>query len=150
MKYYKTLITVLFLGSLVSSVSLARGVCVKNDWANLRNGPGRNHKKTWMVYQYMPFKLLKTTTEWLKVEDQDGDQHWIFKPLITESLHCAATNKNGTPVKAGPGEDEVHKSYSPVPRYYAVKVLKTEGDWVQVQDQDNEIGWIHKDHLWMP
>ena len=36
----------------------SEALCIKNERANLRKGPGTKHEKLWEVFKYMPFKQL--------------------------------------------------------------------------------------------
>jgi hypothetical protein len=38
---------------------------------------------------------------------------------------------------------------SPAERYYSFRVLQIKGDWVQVQDEFGDKGWIYKPLLWI-
>jgi hypothetical protein len=44
---------------LFAVISPASALCISNEKANLRKGPGIKHEKLWQVFQYMPFKLLR-------------------------------------------------------------------------------------------
>ncbi|MGQ9571025.1 MAG: SH3 domain-containing protein [Thermodesulfovibrionales bacterium] len=34
-------------------------------------------------------------------------------------------------------------------KYYSFRVLKRKGMWVKVRDEQGNIGWIHRNHLWI-
>ena len=36
----------------------SEALCIKNERANLRKGPGIQYEKLWEVFKYMPFKKL--------------------------------------------------------------------------------------------
>jgi SH3-like domain-containing protein len=146
----KVLITVIFLASTFILNGSAFALCVDNSYANLRNGPGTNFAKTWEVYKYMPFKKLEKKGEWYKVQDVDGDTHWIYGKLITEKYKCAVVTKEKANVRTGAATTFKQTDFSPVLRYYSFKVLETKGDWVRAIDQDGDEGWIYKPLLWIP
>jgi len=128
----------------------AFALCVDNEYANLRNGPGTTFAKTWEVYKYMPFAEVEKKGDWYKVKDVDGDTHWIFGKLITTKYKCAVVKNEKANVRTGPGTNFKETDFSPVLRYYSFKVEKIEGDWVKVVDQDGDGGWIYKPLLWIP
>ncbi len=128
----------------------AFALCVDNEYANLRNGPGTNYAKTWEVYRYMPFKVVSRKGAWYKVRDVDGDLHWIYARLVSDSYKCAVVKDEKANVRTGPGTHFKQTDYSPVLRYYSFKVIKVDGDWVNVIDQDGDKGWIYKPLLWIP
>jgi SH3-like domain-containing protein len=127
----------------------ALALCVDNEYANLRNGPGTNFAKTWEVYRYMPFEKVEKKEAWYKVKDVDGDIHWIYGKLVTDKYQCAVVDNEKANVRTGPGTHFKQTDFSPVLRYYSFKVLKIEGDWVKVVDQDGDEGWIYKPLLWI-
>lgn len=65
----------------------AGALCVTVSEANLRSGPGTNYGKTWEVFKFMPFKRLSKKGNWLKVQDVDGDKHWIYRKLVTDNFN---------------------------------------------------------------
>jgi SH3-like domain-containing protein len=80
----------------------------------------------------------------------DGDLHWIFRSLVTDKYKCAVVKDEKANVRTGPGTNYKQTDYSPVLRYYSFKILKIDGDWVNVIDQDGDKGWIFKPLLWIP
>lgn len=140
----------LSLLALVSTPAFADALCVHVAEANLRQGPGTQHGKSWEVFRYMPFKRLAQRGNWYQVEDVDGDRHWIHRPLVSDNLRCAVVRSNQANVRTGPGTSHPAAPFSPVPRYYAFKVLEVRGDWVRVEDEVANTGWVHRPLLWMP
>ena len=57
-------------------------VVVKNEWANIRSGPGTKHPVAFTAERGVAFLLLGTRGNWLKVEHADGDDGWIHKSLV--------------------------------------------------------------------
>ncbi len=146
----KTLLSIAFIISTLIYSGNSFALCVDNEYANLRSGPGTNFGKTWEVYRFMPFQEIDKRGEWHKVKDVDGDTHWIYGRLVTDKYKCAVVSNEKANVRTGPGTQFKQTDYSPVLRYYSFKVLKVEGDWVNVVDQDGDQGWIYKPLLWIP
>ncbi len=63
--------------------STAQGLCVKVLEANLRSSPDPNSPITWTVGKFTPLVRLEKKGSWYKVEDQDGDQHWVSARFVT-------------------------------------------------------------------
>ena len=93
--------------------SYAHALCVKVAEANLRSGPGTKYEKTWEVFKYMPFKRLSTKGNWYKVQDVDGDKHWIYRKLIEEQFDCAVVKVDKANIRNGPGTHFRKKNDSP-------------------------------------
>lgn len=136
---------------LLISISPAFALCVKVSKANIRTGPGTSYDKAWEVYKYMPFKTVgkSLSDEWYAVEDMDGDVNWIHKNLVSSKFRCAAVKTEEVNVRKGPGTNYSKSPLSPATQYYSFKVLRQKGDWVRVQDEWDNIGWIHRSFLWI-
>jgi SH3-like domain-containing protein len=124
-------------------------LCIKNEKANLRKGPSTKHEKLWQVFRYMPFKLLKTKGDWKQVQDLDGDNYWVHGPLTTEKHQCAAIKNNQTNLRKGPGTEHPIVKWAPLDKYFSMKVLKIENNWVHVEDAAGDKAWIYRPLVWI-
>ena len=129
--------------------AVANAMCVKVPEANLRSGPGTKYKKTWEVFKYMPFKRLARKGNWYRVQDVDGDTHWIYRKLVTDKFDCAVTKVGKANVRSGPGTHFRKKDFSPTLKYDSYKVIKRKGKWVKVLDEFGVEGWIFRKLLWI-
>jgi SH3-like domain-containing protein len=127
----------------------AYALCVKTSDANLRSGPGTKHKKTWEVFKYMPLKKIGSQGNWYKVKDVDGDIHWVYHTLVTDKYKCAVVKIKKANVRSGPGTNYKINILSPALKYYSFKVIDTKQSWVNVMDEYNDKGWIHRNLLWV-
>jgi SH3-like domain-containing protein len=127
----------------------AMALCIKSEKVNLRNGPGTKHQKIWEVYQYMPFNQLRTKGDWYQVQDVDGDSYWVYAPLTTKDYQCAVVKNNKTNLREGPGTQYPIVSWAPVDKYFSMKVLKTQRDWVHVKDAYGDTAWIYRPLVWI-
>jgi SH3-like domain-containing protein len=134
----------LFVGS-----SPALALCIKHEKANLRKGPGTKYEKLWQVFQYMPFKLLKTKNNWKQVQDLDGDAYWVHAPLTTQKYKCAVIKNNQTNLREGPGTKFPKVGWAPVDKFFSMKVLKIKKDWVHVEDAAGDKAWIYRPLVWI-
>ena len=124
-------------------------VCVKVKRANLRQGPGLKYKKLWEVLQYMPFKKVGHKGAWWKVQDVDGDFYWAHQRLFTTRFRCAVIKQNQTNLRSGPGTRYPPVSWSPVDKYFSLKVLKIKNQWVQVMDAAGDRAWVYRPLVWI-
>ena len=109
-------------------------LCIENERANLRKGPGTKHEKLWEVFKYMPFKLLGNKDAWKRIQDIDGDIYWVYSPLTTQKYKCAVIKNNKTNLRTGPGTKFPKVPWAPVDKFFSMKVLKIEENWVQIED----------------
>ncbi len=149
MRFCLILIFSLALSFVFQPVKAADALCVKTKKANLRKGPGTQYDKLWQVFQYMPFKLLKKKGSWYHVQDVDGDKYWLHKKLVSADFKCAAVKKNKANLRSGPGTKHPTVPWSPVDKYFSMKVLKMKGKWVYVQDSVGDKAWIYKSLVWI-
>jgi SH3-like domain-containing protein len=145
----KALLYVLSLILLLIFNNHVLALCVKVSEANLRKGPGTKYKITWQVYKYMPFKKIAKKGNWYKVQDVDGDIHWIYGKLVTNDFDCAVIKVNEANVRSGPGTKFKRTFLSPAYKYESFKVIKREGSWVKVTDEFGFTGWIFRKLLWI-
>jgi len=143
------LCTIFFIIIIVPNCSDA--LCVKVPKANLRSGPGTNYGIVWEVYKYMPFKKVGVSLsgDWYAVRDVDGDVNWMYKKLVTDKYRCAVVKTEEVNVRRGPGKNYPKSSLSPAVQYDSFKILQIKGTWVKVEDEWHNIGWIHRNFLWI-
>ncbi len=130
-------------------VQEANALCVKAPKANLRSGPGTKYQKLWQVFKYMPFKRLKRKGNWIQVKDVDGDRYWIYKGLVTSSYKCAVVKKEKVNLRKGPGTNYKVVSWSPVSKYFSMKVVRTKGNWVKIVDSVGDKAWVYRPLIWI-
>lgn len=129
----------------------AAALCVTAPRANLRCGPGPQYKKTWEVYKYMPFEKVGVSVSgtWYAVKDVDGDIHWIYKKLVSESCRCAVVTTDNVAARTGPGTKYAKSRLNPANKYYCFRVMQKKEGWVKLKDQWGNLVWIHKKYLWI-
>ena len=129
--------------------SPAMALCIKSEKANLRTGPGTKYEKLWQVFQYMPFKLLKTKERWKQVQDLDGDSYWVHAPLTTQKYKCAVIKNHKTNLREGPGTQFPMVSWAPVDKFFSMKVLKIDSNWVHIEDAAGDKAYIYRPLVWI-
>ena len=127
----------------------AEALCVKDKKANLRSGPGKHNEKLWTVLKYMPFRQVGREGKWLKVKDLDGDIYWIYRTITTKAYMCAVIKNNKTNLRQGPGTKLPQVEWSPIDKYFSMKVLKIKGSWVHVEDSLGDKAWVHRSLVWI-
>jgi SH3-like domain-containing protein len=123
----------------------AQELCVKVARANLRAGPGAEAKKTWEVYENMPFMQLERKGDWLRVRDVDGDEHWVYRTLMDSGFHCVTIKAERANVRKGPGVN--FDTWFVVEKYTSFKKVGTEGQWIKVE-YEGETMWLFANLVW--
>ena len=133
------------LAVLAATSASAERLAIKSDIANIRSGPGTDTEVLWQVEKYYPLTVLQKQGDWYFFKDFEGDEGWIHKSLVAP-LDTVVVNKDNCNVRSGPGTDNEISFVSE--RGIPYKVLKRQGDWVQIQHADGDTGWIHKNLIW--
>ena len=144
-----SILVFMFIFGTLGSATDADALCIKEKRANLRKGPGLNYEKLWEVFKYMPFTQLGKKGEWLRIKDIDGDIYWVHKRLTTKSYRCAVIKQNKTNLREGPGTKFKRVLWGPVDKYFSMKVLKINKDWVRVVDAVGDKAWVYRPLVWI-
>lgn len=140
------------LGEKIGSVSglpLPRYVSLKADRVNLREGPSRNHRTTWVFQRAgLPVEVTAEFDVWRKVRDSEGTEGWVLHSLLSgRRTALVAPWKKGDifTLFAAPAKDA-----APVARLQSgvIAAIKTcDGSWCQVSG-DGFAGYISQTSLW--
>ena len=130
--------------------SASQALCVSVKEANLRTGPGTEHAIAWEVFRYMPLQKVSVRQGWTQVRDLDGERHWVLSRLVSNRLQCGVVKASTAQVRTGPGNRYPALAWSPVERYFSFRVLKQQGAWLQIQDDQGDKGWIARSLVWRP
>jgi SH3-like domain-containing protein len=130
--------------------STAQGLCVKVLEANLKSSPDPNSPITWTVGKFTPLVRLEKKGSWYKVEDQDGDQHWVSARFVTTQYQCVSVRGKAANLRAGPGTEFPIAAYATADKYWPFKRIDRREDWYQVEDDLGNSFWVHDSAVWRP
>ena len=140
------LATVGLWGALGGGVEAAeRQLCVKVARANLRAGPGTEHRITWEVNRHMPFIQVEEKGDWFKVKDVDGDTHWIFKGLVAPNLRCLTIRSRRANIRKKPTTRS--DSWFTVEKYTSFRRVGAKNNWVQIEYEGQSM-WVYRTLVW--
>ena len=137
------------LATLLFNEATADALCIKDKKANLRQGPGKHYEKLWTVFKYMPFKQLEKKNNWRRVQELEGDTYWIYKKITTKKYMCAVIKNNKTKLRQGPGTKFPEVEWSPIDKFFSMKVLKIKNSWVHIEDSAGDRAWVHRPLVWI-
>jgi SH3-like domain-containing protein len=141
---------VLFLISqflLVAAIQ-SKGLCVTEDFANLRKGPGTQFDKTIVVNKFTPLSAVSKQGRWFEVKDFEGKLHWVRDDVVKTGKRCAIVKEEFAYLRQGPGKDFAKRPFA-APMYLAFEVLGDRGPWLRVKDPEGDIAWIAKHLVWI-
>ncbi len=65
-----------------SNIGKTEAVISKKNKCYVRSGPGRDNSIVFVVDNGVPFRVLKRSGAWLKIQHSDGDKGWIHEALV--------------------------------------------------------------------
>ena len=143
MKHCAWMIIVLVF--LLTSAAWAERLAVAVSVANVRSGPGENYDILWEIEKYHPLNITKKSGQWYRFKDFEGDEGWIYKPLV-RNIPSVITEKDNCNIRSGPGTD--FPIVFTVEKGIPFKVIKRKGSWIYGQHADGDEGWIHESLVW--
>jgi SH3-like domain-containing protein len=141
----KVLFSTVFLFVFCTVTFAAERMSIGVPMANVRSGPGDKSKVVWKLEKFHPLNILKTQGEWCYFEDFEGDKGWIQKSMLSKD-QTVIVIKNDCNVRKGPGTDQ--KVAFTAEKGVPFKVIKKQGDWLQIRHADGDEGWINKSMVW--
>ncbi|RCK12079.1 hypothetical protein DT075_16215 [Bacillus licheniformis] len=111
---------------------------VTSSEANLRirKGPGTSYEVQGVFPEGEQADLLKTDGKWIKISYQNITG-WVYSDYVNWEAVIATDEIN---VRSGPGLS--HEIVSVVSRNESYPILEERGDWVQIQLNGGQKGWV--------
>lgn len=67
-----------------TGLPLPRFASLKSDRVNLREGPSKDHRTTWVFQRAgLPVEITAEYDNWLKIRDEDGLEGWVLHQLLS-------------------------------------------------------------------
>ena len=137
----------LFRGLFALSLGVAAQnmVSISGSTVNMRDGPSLQSTVLWELRRGFPLQVTERRGNWLEVKDFEGDTGWVARSLTGDEPHHIVTSKILN-VRSGPGlnnEVVVQAQYGEL-----LKTLEKRGDWVRVERETGESGWVSERLVW--
>lgn len=129
----------------VTNLPLPRFVSLKASRANVRRGPGLNHRIDW-VFQHRGMPLLVTAEyeHWRRVEDQEGQGGWIYYTMLSGVRTVTVTRDDVALLSRPDPESEIVARA----RMGAIARLgECVPGWCRIS-ADGIKGWVQRDAIW--
>lgn len=133
-----------------SGLAVPRYVSLKSDRVNLREGPSKDHRTTWIFERAgLPVEITAEFETWRKVRDSEGSEGWVLHSLLSGRRTALVTpwKKDGPPVtvvtKPGDGSAPVARLEPNV----LANVRSCDRVWCRVNG-DGFDGFIKQADLW--
>lgn len=138
---------VLFLlGSLVGAAATAQNmVSVRGKTVNMRSGPGLKSQVLWELSKGYPLKVVRRQGRWLQVQDFENDRGWVARSLTGNTPHHVVKASKAN-IRRGPGTR--HRVIGQAEYGELLRTREKRSDWVKVERQDGQTGWVARRLLW--
>ena len=68
----------------MTGLSVPRYVSLKSDRVNLREGPSKDHRTTWVFERAgLPVEITAEFDVWRKIRDSEGSEGWVLHSLLS-------------------------------------------------------------------
>ena len=140
----KTTILLLAL-ALATPAAAADMMSVSAEQANIRSGPGADFEVVWAAGRYYPLEVLDREGNWIRVGDYENEEGWIYKSLLSKAPAVVIVTRKAN-IRSGPGMEYAVAWVAD--KECSLKVLDMRGEWYQVSDGEETLGWLHRDVTW--
>jgi len=83
------------------------------------------------------------------VQDLEGDTYWVYKKITTKKYMCAVIKNNKTKLRQGPGTKFPEVEWSPIDKFFSIKVLKIKNSWIHIEDSVGDRAWVYRPLVWV-
>jgi N-acetylmuramoyl-L-alanine amidase len=112
---------------------------------NVRSGPGLDFKVIGQISNLETYQVLEEKSNWYKIRIKSDQEGWVASWLVqfekaTGYIKQVESTVNPLNVRSGPGTSfQVITQIRPEQTF---PLIKEEGDWVQIELNDREKGWV--------
>ena len=140
----------------VTKLPIPRYVSLKTDRVNLREGPSKDHRTTWVFQRAgLPVEIIGEFETWRRIRDSEGTEGWVLHSLLSGRRTAIVTAFVKGDQQAIPLQERADERAEVLARLQAgviASVKQCSGAWCRVvivlpnaRDVD---GFIRQDRLW--
>jgi SH3-like domain-containing protein len=132
-----------------TGLPIPRYVSLKSDRVNLREGPSKDHRTSWVFQRAgLPVEITAEFENWRRIRDSEGTEGWVLQSLLSgRRTALVAPWKRGEvfPIFAKPADDAnvAAKLQSGVQG----AIRKCDGTWCRMSG-DGFDGFVQQSLLW--
>jgi SH3-like domain-containing protein len=135
----------------VTGLPVPRYVSLKSDRVNLREGPSKEHRTSWVFQRAgMPVEITAEFETWRRVRDSDGAEGWVLHSLLSgrrTALIMPWSKNKAEPVQLLERADERASIVARLQPGVIATVKSCTGNWCRVIVESID-GYIRQDRLW--
>jgi SH3-like domain-containing protein len=135
----------------VTGLPVPRYVSLKNDRVNLREGPSKEHRTSWVFQRAgLPVEITAEFETWRRIRDSEGAEGWVLHSLLSgrrTALVMPWSKKPDESIALLERADERSALVARLAPNVLANVRSCAGSWCRVTVNDHE-GFIRQDRLW--
>ncbi|MHB2167497.1 SH3 domain-containing protein [Alsobacter sp. R-9] len=133
----------------VSKLPVPRYVSLKSDRVNLREGPSKDHRTSWVFQRSgLPVEITAEFETWRRIRDAEGAEGWVLHSLLSgrrTALVAPWSKGDPLPLYTRPSaKSEVEAQLQPG---VLASVKSCDGTWCRVSGGGFD-GYMAQDRLW--
>jgi len=133
----------------VSGLPLPRYVSLKSDRVNLREGPSKDHRVTWVFTRAgLPVEIIAEFETWRRIRDSEGSDGWVLHSLLSGRRTALVSPWSKGQIFTM--RERASEEAAVVARLEAgvvVDVRRCTGSWCEVAVSSRR-GFMEQDKLW--
>ncbi len=133
-----------------SGLPVPRYVSLKSDRVNLREGPSKDHRTTWIFERAgLPVEVTAEFETWRKVRDSEGSEGWVLHSLLSGRRTALVTpwKKDGTAVTLYAKPSETASPVAKLEPNVIANVRSCDKTWCRVNGAGFD-GFLKQADLW--
>ncbi|MGL4439053.1 MAG: SH3 domain-containing protein [Bosea sp. (in: a-proteobacteria)] len=135
----------------VTGLPVPRYVSLKNDRVNLREGPSKEHRTTWVFQRSgLPVEITGEFETWRRIRDAEGAEGWVLHSLLSgrrTALVMPWSKKPADVIALHERADDNAQVVARLTPNVLASVKSCAGSWCRVSVSDHD-GFIRQDRLW--
>jgi len=132
-----------------SGLPVPRYVSLKSDRVNLREGPSKDHRTSWVFQRAgLPVEITAESETWRRIRDSDGAEGWVLHSLVSgrrTALVAPWWKQGPLPLRAKP--EAKAEVVAELQAGVLGNVKSCTGTWCRLTGSRFD-GWIQQDKLW--
>jgi SH3-like domain-containing protein len=132
-----------------SGLPVPRYVSLKSDRVNLREGPSKDHRTSWVFQRAgLPVEITAESETWRRIRDSDGAEGWVLHSLLSgrrTALVAPWWKQGPLPLLAKP--EAKAEVVAELQAGVLGNVKSCTGTWCRLTGSRFD-GWIQQDKLW--
>lgn len=134
----------------VSGLPIPRFVSLKSDRVNLREGPSKDHRTSWVFQRAgLPVEILAEFETWRRIRDAEGGEGWVLHSLLSgrRTALVGPWMKGQPPLDLYQRADERAPVVARLEPGVLANIRQCDGTWCRIEAERFD-GFIRQDRLW--